>query len=81
MTRCDSCGNSRRRSVHVPQVADRDGRVALVLGVPVEECTACGTIWLDKQTAQKLTAMFREMLASPVETATRHFDTPDNAAA
>lgn len=81
MTTCENCGSGGRRRVRAPQVADREGRVALVLDVPAEECTACGTIWLDEQTAQKLTVMFREMLASPVEMATRHFGAPDDAAA
>ena len=81
MTICESCGSSHRRKVHTPQVAERDGRVALVLGVPAEECTACGTIWLDERTAEKLTVIFREMLVSPVELATKHFDAPDDAAA
>ena len=55
MTTCENCGSGGRRRVRAPQVADREGRVALVLDVPAEECTACGTIWLDEQTAQKLT--------------------------
>ena len=74
MTTCENCGSCGRRRVRAPQVADREGRVALVLDVPAGECTACGTIWLDEPTVQKLTVMFREMLASPVEVATRHFD-------
>ncbi len=65
----------------VPQVADRDGWVALVLAVPAEECTACGAIWLDEQTARRLTAVFREMLASPVEVGMRRCDATGGAAA
>jgi hypothetical protein len=62
-------------------VAERDGRVAVVLGVPMEECPACGDRWLDWETARRLDGLLNAMLASDVEVATRHFDATDAPAA
>ena len=74
--RCPDCDNGNRRPVRRARVAERDGRTALVLGVPLEECEACGTIWLTMEVAKHLDVMFDEMLASDVEVATRHYDAP-----
>jgi hypothetical protein len=71
---CGRYAGGSRRKVRVPQVAVRDERVAIVLAVPVEECVACGDVWLNERTAQRLTSMFREILANPVEISIRRFD-------
>jgi hypothetical protein len=55
------------------KLAERDGKVAVVLGVPMEECPACGEHWLSFDTARRLDELLRSMLASDVEVATRHF--------
>ncbi|MGH3698340.1 MAG: YgiT-type zinc finger protein [Pseudonocardiaceae bacterium] len=44
--RCDHCDNGERRPARRARLAERDGRTALVLGVPVEVCPACGQVWL-----------------------------------
>ncbi|WP_298988743.1 YgiT-type zinc finger protein [uncultured Pseudokineococcus sp.] len=79
--RCEHCDNGERRPVRRAQVAEKDGRTALVLGVPVEVCDACGQVWLSMKTAKRLDAMFTRMLASDLEVATRHFDTEQPRAA
>jgi hypothetical protein len=55
-------------------MAERSGRVAVVLGVPMEECPACAERYLAWDVAEKLDAVFDAMLAGDVEVATRHFD-------
>jgi hypothetical protein len=55
-------------------MAERSGRVAVVLGVPMEECPACAERYLAWEVAEKLDALFESMLAGDVEVATRHFD-------
>lgn len=72
--RCETCDNGERRPGRRAQVAEKDGRVALVLGVPVEVCDACGEVWLSMETAKRLDEIFRRMLSSDLEVATRHYD-------
>jgi YgiT-type zinc finger domain-containing protein len=74
MTRCERCDNGDRRPATRARVAEREGRTAVVLGVPVEECPACGEVWLSMDVAKRLDAMFTEMLSLDVEVATRHYD-------
>jgi hypothetical protein len=62
-------------------VTEREGKVALVLEVPMEGCPSCGDRWLSWEIAGRLDEMFTSMLASDVEVATRHFDTADQPAA
>ncbi len=57
------------------KLAERAGKVAVVLGVPMQECPACGERWLDFDVARRLDALLNAMLAGDVEVATRHFDT------
>lgn len=72
--RCDSCDNGERQPDRRAKVAEKNGRVALVLGVPVEVCEACGEVWLDMEVAKRLDELFRRMLSSDLEVATRHYD-------
>lgn len=74
MTRCEQCENGERRPDRRARVAEKEGRTALVLDVPVEVCDACGQVWLRMDVAKKLDRMFAEMLASDLEVATRHFE-------
>ncbi len=78
---CEECGNGRRRPERRARVAEKDGRTALVLGVPVEVCDSCGQVWLTMEIAKRLDALFTQMLASDIEVATRHFETPTTSAA
>lgn len=77
---CERCHQAERRPVRRAKVAERDGRVAVVLEVPMEECPSCGDRWLDWEVARKLDELLTAMLAGDVEVATRHFD-PSPAAA
>jgi YgiT-type zinc finger domain-containing protein len=72
--RCERCDQAARVSVRRAKAAERDGRVAVVLDVPMEECPACGERWLAWEVAARLDKMLTAMLASDVEVATRHFD-------
>lgn len=56
------------------KMVERAGRVAVVLGVPMEECPACGERCITWDVAEKLDALLNAMLAGDVEIATRHFD-------
>ena len=72
--RCELCDQADRHSVRRAKLAERDGKVAVVLDVPMEECPACGDRWLRWEIAGRLDELFSEMLASDIEVATRHFD-------
>jgi len=63
------------------KLAEREGRVAVVLGVPMEECAACGDRWLDWDVARRLDDLLNRILASDVEVATRHYDESESPAA
>lgn len=61
-------------AVQRAKIAERAGRVAVVLGIPMEECAACGERYVDWEIARRLDDVFTLMLAGDVEIATRHFD-------
>ena len=79
--RCERCDQGDRRPVKRAKLAERDGRVAVVLEVPMEECPACGERWLDWEVAGRLDVMLNAMLAGDVEVATRHYEERDLPAA
>ena len=78
--RCERCDQGERVAVRRAKIADRDGKVAVVLGVPMEECSACGERWLAWDVAERLDEMLTTMLDSDAEVATRHFDDARTAA-
>lgn len=79
--RCDTCDQGDRVPVRRAKLTERAGRVAVVLGVPMEECPACGERWLDFNVARRLDDVISAMLVSDAEVVTRHFDAPDATAA
>ena len=74
--RCERCNEGDRVPVRRAKTAERDGRVAVILDVPMEECPACGERWLAWDVARRLDEMLDDMLAGDVEIASRHFDRP-----
>lgn len=46
MTRCERCDQDEGRQEPRARLAERYGRSALVLDVPVQVCLACGQVWL-----------------------------------
>ena len=72
--RCDVCDNGERAPALRSRVTERDGRTALVLGVPVEECPACGQVWLTLEVAKQLDTLFNQLLSSGAELAQTHWD-------
>jgi YgiT-type zinc finger domain-containing protein len=74
MMRCERCDQGERVAVLRAKMAERSGRVAVVLGVPMEECPACAERYLSWEVAEKLDALLDAMLSSDVEIATRHFE-------
>ncbi|MDQ2726818.1 MAG: hypothetical protein M3Y91_02905 [Actinomycetota bacterium] len=72
--RCEHCDNGERRPARRARLAEADGRTAVVLDVPVEECTSCGQIWLSMDVAVRLDALFTQLLASGAESAQIHWD-------
>ncbi len=79
--RCERCDQGDRRPVKRAKLAERDGKVAVVLDVPMEECPACADRWLEWDVATRLDALLNAMLAGDVEVATRHFSASDIPAA
>lgn len=74
MMRCDNRDNGERVPATRSRIAERDGRTAVVLGVPVEECPACGEVWLTMGVAKRLDVLFDQLLASGAELAQAHWD-------
>lgn len=74
MTRCERCDQGDRRAVRRAKMVERSGRVAVVLDVPMEECSACAERYLAWDVAGRLDDLLNAMLASDVEIATRHFE-------
>jgi len=72
LMRCPHCDQADRVAVRRAKLAERDGRVAIVTGVPMEECPACGERWLSFEVAETLDAILRRLIASGAETATAH---------
>lgn len=60
-------------------MAERDGRTAVVLEVPVEVCPACDQVWLTMSVAKRLDAMFDQLLDSQAEVSQIHWDQVDAA--
>lgn len=80
MNRCEHCDQAQRIAVRRAKLGEREGKVAVVLGVPMEECPACGERWLAWDVAGRLDEMLTNMLAGDVEVATRHYATDLEAA-
>jgi len=59
---CNVCGNGERVPARKPYVEEKDGRVAVVTGVPVTICDACGETWLAHDVAHTLDRQLAEML-------------------
>jgi len=72
--RCERCDQGNREPVRRAKTAERDGRIAVVLDVPMEECPSCGDRWLRWEVAGHLDELLNEMLAAGAEVATRHYD-------
>jgi len=54
---CAVCGNGERAPATKPYVEEKDGRIAVVTGVPVTLCESCGAV------AHALDALLTEMLS------------------
>lgn len=74
LMRCERCDQAVRVLVRRAKTAERNGRVAVVLSAPMEECPACGERWLVWDVAARLDEMVTAMLEGDVEVATRHYD-------
>lgn len=79
MMRCERCDQGDRRPERRARLAEHDGRTAVVLGVPVEVCPACGQVWLSMPVAKHLDQLFNRLLASGAEAATVHWDRAEAA--
>jgi YgiT-type zinc finger domain-containing protein len=64
--RCDMCDNGDRRPGRRPYVQQRGERVAVVTDVPIEECPACGEVWLTEDVALRLDVLLTDMLTTDV---------------
>ena len=76
---CERCSQGERVPAHRAKTAERDGKVAVVLEVPLEECPSCGDRWMSWETSRRLDELLRSMLDSDAELATRRFDSTDAA--
>lgn len=61
---CEVCDTGDRRPTRRPYVEQREGRVAVVTDVPVEECPSCGEVWFAEEVALRLDEILTEMLAT-----------------
>lgn len=77
--RCEHCNNGERHPARRARLAEKDGRTAVVLDVPVEECPSCGQVWLTMEVAVRLDALFNQLLASGAESSQMHWDQADAA--
>ena len=71
--RCSTCDNGKHVPTRKARLAEKDGRTAVVIDVPVEVCQACDEVWLDIETATRLDELFTRMLASGAETSHMHW--------
>lgn len=71
--RCERCDQGMRRPERRARLAEKDGRTAVVLDVPVEVCPACGQVWLSTAVAKQLDEVFSRLLSSGAEAATAHW--------
>lgn len=78
--RCERCDQGDRVEVRRAKSAERNGRVAVVLDVPMAECPACGDRWLRWDVAARLDELLTEMLDSGDDLVTRRFDEAVSAA-
>lgn len=74
MTRCERCDQGDRLHARRARLAEKGGRAAVVLDVPVEICPACGQVWLSMRVAKRLDQVFSQLLASGAESAQVHWD-------
>jgi YgiT-type zinc finger domain-containing protein len=79
MQRCENCENGDRRPERRARMAERDGRTAVVLDVPVEVCPACGQVWLTMEVAKQLDVVFDQLLDSGAETSQIHWSQAEAA--
>lgn len=77
---CQVCDNGERVSSRRPYVDQRGAHLAVVTDVPVEQCPACGEVWLDEAVALRLDGLLSEMLRAET-VAVRPFDDSGSAAA
>jgi YgiT-type zinc finger domain-containing protein len=64
IVRCDICFNGDRRPARKPYVDQRNDRIAVVIDVPVDECSACGEVWLREEVALRLDELLTATLAT-----------------
>jgi YgiT-type zinc finger domain-containing protein len=74
MTRCARCDQGERRAERRARLAERGGRTAVVLDVPVEVCPACDEVWLSMPVAKRLDVMLTDLLNSGAESSRVHWD-------
>jgi len=77
--RCQQCDNGDRRPERRARMAERHGRTAVVLDVPVELCPACGQVWLTMDVAKRLDVVFDQLLDSGAESSQIHWDQAEAA--
>lgn len=77
--RCERCDQGERIEVRRAKIAERDGKVAVVRDVPMEECPACGERWLAWDVAARLDELLNDLLTGDDDIATSRF--PEQSAA
>ena len=72
--RCERCDEGVGQRERRARLAEKHGRVAVVLDVPVEVCPACGQVWFTMPVAKHLDDLFTRRLASGAESSQMHWD-------
>ncbi len=71
---CVTCDRGEMREARHPKVVERGGQVAVVRGVPVLVCDACGEVYLEADVAKQLDLLFRRLLDGPVDHVIAHYE-------
>lgn len=74
--RCEHCDQGHQEPVFRAKLAEREGRVAVLLRVPMTECSACGERWLEFDVAARIDELFTEMLRGDAGVITCPYDRP-----
>jgi YgiT-type zinc finger domain-containing protein len=74
--RCTSCATGHTVATTRPKAVERDGRLAVVQGVPVEVCETCCDVYLDTFVVQRLDDVVNRILTGAAEVAFAGYVSP-----
>lgn len=66
---CTSCTTGHTVGTTRPKAIERDGRLAVVRGVPVEVCEACCDVYIDAVVVRRLDDLVAHLLTGAADVA------------